>query len=166
MEMKEALKIETLKEGTSLSTSINNNYHHFNENNHPSSSTSLDFHVFEKICCSSSSTTSNNTGFMELLGMQDLINVNPSLFDMMMIDGYGGNHDDEVFHSSLDPPAPDPTPPLPTSNVNLEASEGVNNNLPTTPNSSSISSASNEGLNDELQLDDDDEEEEQKAKKQ
>ncbi|CAO2826659.1 unnamed protein product [Amaranthus hypochondriacus] len=169
MEMKEALKIETLKQKTSLITTNNNKNHFFNENNHPSSSssssTSLDFHVFEKICCSSSSTTSNNTGFMELLGMQDLINVNPSLFDMMMMNGYGGNHDDGVFHSSLDPPAPDPTLPLPnSSNVNLEASEGVNNNLPTTPNSSSISSASNEGLNDDQHLDDD--EEEQKAKKQ
>ncbi|XP_021770038.1 probable WRKY transcription factor 23 [Chenopodium quinoa] len=194
MEMKKAVKMETLMNNNNNSSS---NYHYLSENHHSSSSTttslansscfesydSLDYHHNQnKMSCSSSSSTT--TGFMELLGMQDMIqNINPSLYDMMMINGYDGTSQNQVFSASMDPPAPDPTlaaaattttiAPPPTSSsivVNPESSEVVNNNnnnsnsnnVPTTPNSSSISSASNE----EHQQEDGEDELEQKAKKQ
>lgn len=177
MEMKNPVKMETL---------INSN------SNHPSSkpksissttkslanSNCFDSQVFDqKISCSSSSTTTTSssatTGFMELLGMQDMIHhINPSLFDMIMMNSYGGSTFTEDFPTTMDPLAPDPTPPPPTSSsiiVNPELSEILNTttnsnniNIPTTPNSSSISSASNDEHQQEVDEDDD---EEQKAKK-
>ncbi|XP_021768705.1 probable WRKY transcription factor 23 [Chenopodium quinoa] len=188
MEMKKAVMMETLMNNNNNNNS-SSNYHYLSENHHSSSSTttslansscfesydSFDYHQ-NKISCSSSASTT--AGFMELLGMQDMIqNINPSsLYDMMMINGYDGSSQNQVFSTSVDPTLPSSTttttiaPPPPTSSsivVNPESSEVVNNNsnsnnVPTTPNSSSISSASNE----EHQQEDGEDELEQKAKKQ
>ncbi|KAL2934951.1 WRKY transcription factor 23 [Bienertia sinuspersici] len=186
MEMKEPIKMG----GASLTSNSSSNYHYLTENHSLSSSTSttttslasnflgFDNLLFDKInnCSSTSSTTAatptSATGFMELLGMQDVMNINP-LIDMMMMNGYDGSTHNEVFHTSIDPPAPDPT----SSNVKPESSElllsnshdnnnnsNINNNLPTTPNSSSISSASNEGLNDEQQQEEEEEDDEQEKR--
>ncbi|TYJ22589.1 hypothetical protein E1A91_A08G135800v1 [Gossypium mustelinum] len=83
-------------------------------------------------------------GFMELLGVQDL---NPPLFDMGQQQAPSA-----VVNQALNPCS--------TKN------EGFNYQ-PATPNSSSISSASSEAVNDEpIQVDDDQEEDQQKTKKQ
>ncbi|KAF5741513.1 WRKY1 [Tripterygium wilfordii] len=92
-------------------------------------------------------------GFMELLGIQD-INGPSSLFD--------GIHVPSIAQESLSPARPNP--PAVTK---MEYSSSEVLNPPATPNSSSISSASNEALNDEQAKPVVDEEEEQyKTKKQ
>lgn len=103
--------------------------------------------MFDELCDSEKSSL----GFMELLGVQDMCS---SLFD---------------FASSS---TPHPSAPNPPSTATKDCSEAFNQ--PATPNSSSISSASSDAINDEQTKtdhyqDEDDEEEEhdvqQKTKK-
>ncbi|XVF22056.1 hypothetical protein REPUB_Repub12eG0141300 [Reevesia pubescens] len=92
-------------------------------------------------------------GFMELLGVQDYLS--PPLFDM------AAHHDEQV------PSLMATQPPNPTSTTKIESESPEVFNQPVTPNSSSISSASSEAVNDEpVKLEDDQEEDQQKTKKQ
>lgn len=85
----------------------------------------------------------SSLGFMELLGMQDF---SPSMFDVLQVP------------SMVQPAASNPVV------TKVESPEALNQ--PATPNSSSISSASSEALNDELvKVADNEEEEQQKTKK-
>ena len=83
-------------------------------------------------------------GFMELLGVQDL---SPPLFDMAA---------EPVPSLAIQPPNP--------TSKKIESPEVFIQ--PATPNSSSISSASSEAVNDELVKVEDQEEDQQKNKKQ
>ncbi|XWS46540.1 hypothetical protein CRYUN_Cryun14cG0076500 [Craigia yunnanensis] len=83
-------------------------------------------------------------GFMELLGVEDL---SPPLFDMAA---------EQVPSLAIQPPNP--------TSTKIESPEVFNQ--PATPNSSSISSASSEAVNDELVKVEDQEEDQQKNKKQ
>ncbi|OAY48894.1 WRKY transcription factor 23 [Manihot esculenta] len=85
----------------------------------------------------------NSLGFMELLGMQDF---SPSLFDMLPVPS--------VVQTAASNPGV----------TKMESPEALNQ--PATPNTSSISSASSEALNDEpVKTVDNEEEEQQKTKK-
>ncbi|XP_022757846.1 probable WRKY transcription factor 23 [Durio zibethinus] len=95
----------------------------------------------------SSEGEKNSLGFMELLGVQDLFS--PPLFDMA---------------AQQVPSLIATQPPNPTSTTKIESPEVFNQ--PATPNSSSISSASSEAVNDEPIKVDDQEEDQQKTKKQ
>ncbi|KAH9626859.1 hypothetical protein KSS87_002259 [Heliosperma pusillum] len=89
---------------------------------------------------SSSSSTTSAVGFMELLGMQDMIDDDDDDDDSKELDVI---NKDEGFPNTT--AALDPTPL--SSNVNPESSQLTNTSIinnPATPNSSSISSASND----------------------
>ncbi|KAJ4829241.1 hypothetical protein Tsubulata_016567 [Turnera subulata] len=143
MERKEGVKLEKVVESSSSFPD------HF-ESFYPLQS------VFE-VC--NEADKSSSLGFMELLGMQDYLS--PSLLDMLQVP------------SSTSSVLVHPTPPAaasgPVSVTKVESPEVVsNNNQPATPNSSSISSASSEALNDEVPVkaaDNNDEGEQQKTKK-
>lgn len=139
MEKETAVKMESLMGGGSASFSGNysTNYHsNFTKNLSSLSSTAT-------------TATSPSLGFMESLGMQEIMindNISPSLLDML-INGYDGVENHQLLPDCVGPSAPDNSNP----NVNPDSfsDQIVNNNQPTTPNSSSISSASNEATNDE-----------------
>ncbi|XP_050235986.1 WRKY transcription factor 23 [Mercurialis annua] len=94
----------------------------------------------------------SSLGFLELLGMQDFGSVSPSVFD--------------VFQQAV--PCKNGGVNTPVVVTKMESADGLVNQ-PATPNSSSISSASSEALNDEvlpiLAVDNNEEEEQQKTKK-
>ncbi|KAL9227652.1 hypothetical protein vseg_003317 [Gypsophila vaccaria] len=126
--------------------------YHYLTDDHRSSSSSLLL-----------SSSSSSSGFMELLGMPDMIHVSPPLFDNLLINNaYAYDYDYDATTSTTNTTThtpnhdneggfPTQSTPLSSNALNHQDSSEVvnnNNNHPTTPNSSSISSASN---NEDLQ---------------